>query len=57
MFHIKPFFGNTGRERLIRSHSCCDIGHVDDVENIADMPIGRNAIIVDTVENKTLTSK
>ena len=28
---------------------CCDIGHVEDVEDIADMPIGRNAMIVDTV--------
>ena len=29
---------------------CCDIGHVEDVEDIADMPIGRNAMIVDTVD-------
>ena len=30
---------------------------VEDVEDIADMPIGRNAIIVEDVEDKTLTSK
>ena len=33
---------------------CCDIGHVEDVEDIADMPIGRNAIIVEDIEDKTL---
>ena len=36
---------------------CCDIGHVEDVEDIADMPIGRNAIFVEDVkdiEDKTL---
>ena len=27
---------------------------VEDVEDIADMPIGRNAIIVEDVEDKTL---
>ena len=37
--------------------SCCDMGHVGDVGDIADMPIGRNAIIVEDVEDKTLTSK
>ena len=26
--------------------ACCDIGHVGDVGDIADMPIGRNAIFV-----------
>ena len=36
---------------------CCDMGHVGDVGDIADMPIGRNAIIVGDVEDKTLTSK
>ena len=30
---------------------------VEDVEDIADMPIGRNAIIVEDIEDKTLTSK
>ena len=35
----------------------CDMGHVRDVGDIADMPIGRNAIIVGDVEDKTLTSK
>ena len=34
--------------------SCCDIGHVEDVGDIADMPIGRNAIFVEDVEDKTL---
>ena len=33
------------------------MGHVRDVRDIADMPIGRNAIIVEGVEDKTLTSK
>ena len=33
------------------------MGHVGDVGDIADMPIGRNAIIVEDVEDKTLTSK
>ena len=33
---------------------CCDIGHVEDVGDIADMPIGRNAIFVEDVEDKTL---
>ena len=33
---------------------CCDIGHVGGVEGIADMPIGRNAIFVEGVEDKTL---
>ena len=37
--------------------SCCDMGHVGDVGDIADMPIGCNAIIVEDVEDKTLTSK
>ena len=36
---------------------CCDMGHVGDVGDIANMPIGRNAIIVGDVEDKTLTSK
>ena len=30
------------------------MGYVEDVEDIADMPIGRNAIIVKDVEDKTL---
>ena len=30
---------------------CCDIGHVEDVGDIADMPIGRNAIFVEDVED------
>ena len=30
------------------------MGHVKDVGDIADMPIGRNAIIVKDVEDKTL---
>ena len=30
------------------------MGHVGDVEDIADMPIGRNAIFVEDVEDKTL---
>ena len=30
------------------------MGHVGDVGDIADMPIGRNAIIVEDVEDKTL---
>ena len=34
--------------------TCCDIGHVEDVEGITDMPIGRNAIDVEDVEDKTL---
>ena len=33
------------------------MGHVGDVRDIADMPIGSNAIIVGDVEDKTLTSK
>ena len=33
---------------------CCDIGHVEDVGDIVDMPIGRNAIFVEDVEDKTL---
>ena len=33
------------------------MGHVEDVGDIADMPIGRNAIFVEDVEDKTLTSK
>ena len=36
---------------------CCDIGHVEDVGDITDMPIGRNAIFVkdvEDVEDKTL---
>ena len=33
---------------------CCDISHVEDVGDIADMPIGRNAIFVEDVEDKTL---
>ena len=33
---------------------CCDMGHVGGVEGIADMPIGRNAIIVGGVEDKTI---
>ena len=33
------------------------MGHVGGVEGIADMPKGRNAIIVEDVEDKTLTSK
>ena len=33
------------------------MGHVGDVGDIADMPIGHNAIIVGDVEDKTLTSK
>ena len=33
---------------------CCDIGRVKDVEDIADMPIGRNAIFVEDVKDKTL---
>ena len=33
---------------------CCDMAYVEDVEDIADMPIGRNAIIVEDVEDKTL---
>ena len=44
---------NIFKERNI----CCDMGHVGDVGDIADMPIGRNAIIVEDVEDKTLTSK
>ena len=31
--------------------NCCDIGHVKDVKDIADMRIGRNAIIVEDVED------
>ena len=30
------------------------MGHVGDVGDIADMPIGRNAIFVEDVEDKTL---
>ena len=30
------------------------MGHVGGVEGIADMPIGRNAIFVEDVEDKTL---
>ena len=30
---------------------CCDISHVEDVEDIADMPIGRNAIFVEDVKD------
>ena len=33
---------------------CCDIGHVEGVGGIADMPIGRNAIFVEGVKDKTL---
>ena len=36
------------------NEDCCDIGHVEDVEDIADMPIGRNAIFIEDVEDKTL---
>ena len=34
-------------------HFCCDMGRVEDVGDIADMPIGRNAIFVEDVEDKT----
>ena len=34
--------------------ACCDIGHVEDVGDIADMPIGRNAIFVEDIKDKTL---
>ena len=30
------------------------MGYVEDVEDITDMPIGRNAIFVEDVEDKTL---
>ena len=30
------------------------MGHVEDVGDIADMPIGRNAIIVEDIKDKTL---
>ena len=33
---------------------CCDIGCVEEVGDIANMPIGRNAIFVEDVEDKTL---
>ena len=43
---------------------CCDMGHVGDVGDIADMPIGRNTIFVGDVGDRhyqdvklTLTSK
>ena len=38
-------------KRLGKSVECCDIGHVEDVGDIADMPIGRNAIFVEDVED------
>ena len=37
--------------------NCCDMGHVGAVGDIADMPIGRNAITFGDVKDKTLTSK
>ena len=36
------------------SVSCYDMGHVESVESIVGTPIGRNAIFVEDVEDKTL---
>ena len=38
-------------DKMIHCYGCCDIGHVEDVGDIADMPIGRNAIFVEDVED------
>ena len=36
---------------------CCDMGHVGDFGDIADMPIGRNAIFVGDVGDITKMSR
>ena len=36
---------------------CCDMGHVEDVKDIADIPIGHNAIFVEDVEDITKMSR
>ena len=36
---------------------CCDMGHVGEVRDIADMPIGHNATFVTDVRDNTKMSR
>ena len=44
-------------QRNTMNTKCCDMGHVEDVKDIADIPIGHNAIFVEDVEDITKMSR